>query len=76
MPHEKIKYGGCIMTKVKFIPGTYKTRATGHNGSLPMEVELSEKRIEAIRIDTSGESKELLIQFLNAFQNLLLRDKH
>lgn len=45
------------MTKVKFIPGTYKTRATGHNGSLPMEVELSEKRIEAIRIDTSGESK-------------------
>lgn len=41
---------------VKFEPGTYQVTTEGHNGKLPMEVTLSEERIEKIDIDSSGES--------------------
>ncbi|WP_195851319.1 flavocytochrome c [Aerococcus tenax] len=43
--------------EVTFKPGTYHVRANGHNGSLPMTVELSEHRIEKIEVDSSGETK-------------------
>lgn len=42
--------------EVKFEPGTYQVTTEGHNGKLPMEVTLSEERIEKIDIDSSGES--------------------
>lgn len=42
--------------EVKFEPGTYQVTAEGHNGKLPMEVTLSNDRIERIDIDTEGES--------------------
>ncbi|WP_195851174.1 FAD-dependent oxidoreductase [Aerococcus tenax] len=45
------------MTKGLFEPGSYSVRAAGHNGSLPMEVTLTDDRIKSIEIDTSGESK-------------------
>lgn len=43
--------------ELTFKPGTYHVRANGHNGSLPMTVELSEHRIEKIEVDSSGETK-------------------
>ena len=42
--------------EVRFEPGTYTVTAEGHNGKLPMEVTLSDERIEKIDIDSSGES--------------------
>ncbi|MFC3927689.1 flavocytochrome c [Streptococcus caprae] len=42
--------------KISFIPGTYQVTTVGHNGDLPMSVTLSEERIEAINIDSSGET--------------------
>lgn len=42
--------------EVRFEPGTYQVTTEGHNGKLPMEVTLSEERIEKIDIDSSGES--------------------
>lgn len=41
---------------VRFEPGTYHVTTVGHNGDLPMSVTLSEDRIEAIDIDSSGET--------------------
>ena len=41
---------------VRFEPGTYHVTTVGHNGDLPMLVTLSEERIEAIDIDSSGET--------------------
>ncbi|MEE1325250.1 MAG: NAD(P)H-dependent oxidoreductase, partial [Streptococcus sp.] len=41
---------------VRFEPGTYQVTTVGHNGDLPMSVTLSEERIEAIDIDSSGET--------------------
>ncbi|MTV82666.1 flavocytochrome c [Secundilactobacillus folii] len=38
-------------------PGSYKVKAVGHNGDLPMSVEFSDDRIENIDIDTSGETE-------------------
>ncbi|WP_315460403.1 flavocytochrome c [uncultured Streptococcus sp.] len=42
--------------EVRFEPGTYQVTTVGHNGDLPMSVTLSEERIEAIDIDSSGET--------------------
>ncbi|MGT2906671.1 flavocytochrome c [Streptococcus dentiloxodontae] len=42
--------------EVSFEPGTYQVTTEGHNGKLPMEVTLSEERIEKIEIDSSGET--------------------
>ncbi|MBM7636452.1 flavocytochrome c [Streptococcus saliviloxodontae] len=42
--------------EVRFEPGTYEVTTEGHNGKLPMEVTLSEERIEKIDIDSSGET--------------------
>lgn len=42
--------------EVRYEPGTYHVTAVGHNGQLPMEVTLSEERIESIEIDSSGET--------------------
>ncbi|MEK4044434.1 flavocytochrome c [Paenibacillus sp. FSL H8-0048] len=42
---------------VSFEPGTYEVKAVGHNGDLPMIVEMSSTRIEKIDIDTAGESQ-------------------
>lgn len=42
--------------EVIFEPGTYSVTTVGHNGNLPMQVTLSEERIEKIDIDSSGES--------------------
>lgn len=42
--------------EVRFEPGTYTVTTEGHNGKLPMEVTLSEEKIEKIDIDSSGES--------------------
>lgn len=46
-----------IPEEVIFEPGDYSVSAVGHNGILPMKVELSADRIESIDIDTSGESQ-------------------
>ncbi|MDO3411502.1 flavocytochrome c [Saccharibacillus sp. CPCC 101409] len=46
-----------VPEEVAFEPGTYSVTAPGHNGDLPMTVELSSTRIEKIDIDTSGESQ-------------------
>ncbi|GLB28299.1 flavocytochrome c [Lacrimispora amygdalina] len=40
-----------------FTPGEYEVNAIGHSGKLPMKVSFSEKRIESINIDTSGETE-------------------
>ena len=45
-----------IPEEIEFIPGEYSVTTPGHNGDLPMVVRLSENRIEAIEIDTEGES--------------------
>ena len=42
--------------EIHFEPGTYQVTTVGHNGDLPMSVTLSEDRIEAIDIDSSGET--------------------
>ncbi|HFI0206548.1 TPA: flavocytochrome c [Streptococcus suis] len=42
--------------EVRFEPGTYQVSTEGHNGKLPMEVTLSDEKIEKIEIDSSGES--------------------
>lgn len=42
--------------EVRFEPGTYQVVTEGHNGKLPMEVTLSDEKIEKIEIDSSGES--------------------
>lgn len=42
--------------EVSFEPGTYQVTTVGHNGDLPMSVTLSKERIEAIDIDSSGET--------------------
>ncbi len=42
--------------EVHFNPGTYQVTTVGHNGNLPMSVTLTEDRIEAIDIDSSGET--------------------
>lgn len=42
--------------EVVFEPGTYSVTTVGHNGALPMEVTLSQNRIEKIDIDSSGET--------------------
>lgn len=46
-----------VPEEVVYQPGDYTVTAPGHNGDLPMVVTLSEERIEAINIDTSGESE-------------------
>ncbi|MDH6363892.1 urocanate reductase [Enterococcus sp. PF1-24] len=46
-----------VPEEVTFEPGEFSVTAPGHNGDLPMVVTLSEKRIEDISIDTSGESE-------------------
>ncbi len=46
-----------VPEEVVYEPGEYTVTAPGHNGDLPMVVKLSEERIEAIDIDTSGESE-------------------
>ncbi|AMB94541.1 flavocytochrome c [Aerococcus sanguinicola] len=43
--------------ELRYQPGTYQVEAAGHNSALPMEVELSEDRIERIEVDASSESK-------------------
>lgn len=43
--------------ELHFEPGRYTVTAPGHNGELPMVVTLSDDRIEAIAIDTSGETE-------------------
>ncbi|MDK6804679.1 flavocytochrome c [Aerococcus sp. UMB7834] len=43
--------------EVSFKPGDYHVSAVGHNGDLPMVVTFSEDRIEAIDIDTEGETE-------------------
>jgi len=43
--------------KVKFKKGKYHVFAKGHNGNLPMKVELSEDKIVSIEVDDSGESE-------------------
>ncbi|HLQ40500.1 MAG TPA: FAD-dependent oxidoreductase, partial [Tetragenococcus sp.] len=45
-----------IAQEVHFEPGTYQVVAQGHSGDLPMEVTLSQNRIEDIDIDTSQET--------------------
>lgn len=42
--------------EVTFEPGTYSVTTAGHNGDLPMQVTLSQDRIEKIDIDSSGET--------------------
>lgn len=46
-----------VPEEVSYQPGAYTVTAPGHNGDLPMVVTVSEERIEAIDIDTSGESE-------------------
>lgn len=46
-----------VPENITFEPGKYEVTAVGHNGNLPMTVTLSDDRIEAIDIDTSGESE-------------------
>ncbi|MDT2674695.1 flavocytochrome c [Enterococcus dongliensis] len=46
-----------VPEEVAFQPGKYEVTAVGHNGNLPMTVTLSDDRIEAIDIDTAGESE-------------------
>lgn len=43
--------------EIHYTPGEFTVTAPGHNGDLPMVVKLSEDKIEAIDIDTSGESE-------------------
>lgn len=45
-----------IPEDIEFTPGLYNVTTPGHNGDLPMIVKFSEDRIEAIDIDTAGES--------------------
>lgn len=45
-----------IPEEIEFTPGDYKVSTPGHNGDLPMTVKFSQDRIEAIDIDTTGES--------------------
>ena len=43
--------------EVRFEPGTYHVTTEGHNGKLPMDVTVSEDRIEKkSKSDSSGES--------------------
>ena len=42
---------------MKFNKGTYHVYAKGHNGNLPMKVQLSEDKIVSIEVDDSGESE-------------------
>ena len=53
--YEKLK--ALQNKKVKFNKGTYNVFAKGHNGDLPMKVELSEDKIINIEVDDSGESE-------------------
>ncbi|MGF7194776.1 NADH-dependent flavin oxidoreductase [Staphylococcus pasteuri] len=53
--YEKLK--ALQNKKVKFNKGTYNVFAKGHNGNLPMKVELSEDKIVSIEVDDSGESE-------------------
>lgn len=46
-----------IPEEMNFEPGKYTVTAPGHNGELPMVVTFSNDRIEAIDIDTSGETE-------------------
>lgn len=46
-----------IPEDITYEPGTFKVTAVGHNGDLPMEVTLSDDRIEKIDIDTSSETQ-------------------
>ncbi|MFD1899362.1 flavocytochrome c [Enterococcus termitis] len=46
-----------VPEEVTFEPGNYTVTAPGHNGDLPMVVTLTTDRIDAIDIDTSGESE-------------------
>ncbi|MCS4485595.1 NADH-dependent flavin oxidoreductase [Staphylococcus americanisciuri] len=53
--YEKLK--ALQNKKVSFKPGIYHVFAKGHNGDLPMEVELSETEILRIDVDDSSESE-------------------
>ncbi|REH77204.1 flavocytochrome c [Staphylococcus felis] len=53
--YEKLK--ALQNKKVKFKAGVYHVFAKGHNGDLPMKVELSDNKIISIDIDDSGESE-------------------
>ena len=53
--YEKLK--ALQNKKVKFNKGTYHVYAKGHNGNLPMKVQLSEDKIVSIEVDDSGESE-------------------
>jgi urocanate reductase len=46
-----------VPEEISYHPGAYEVTAPGHNGDLPMKVTLSDAKIEAIDIDTSGESE-------------------
>lgn len=52
---------------VSFKPGTYKVEASGHGGSLPLDISFSENKIDQIFVDRSGESEGLSDQ---VFQRL------
>lgn len=53
--YEKLK--ALQNKKVAFKAGVYNVYAKGHNGNLPMQVELSKDKIISVHVDDSGESE-------------------
>ena len=59
---------------MKFNKGTYHVYAKGHNGNLPMKVQLSEDKI-SIEVDDSGESEGIANPVLNVYLKISSMDK-
>lgn len=56
--------------------GTYKVKAKGHGSSfMPMEVTLSEEKIEAIKVDAKGETKGVADEVFHRLPNQMLKTK-
>lgn len=47
----------------------------GHNGNLPMKVQLSEDKIVSIEVDDSGESEGIANPVLNVYLKISSMDK-
>lgn len=56
--------------------GTYKVKAKGHGSSfMPMEVTLSEEKIEAIKVDSKGETKGVADEVFHRLPNQIVKNQ-
>lgn len=56
--------------------GTYKVKAKGHGSSfMPMEVTLSEEKIEAIKVDAKGETKGVADEVFHRLPNQIVKNQ-